>query len=528
MNHQQQTNLDALNAAYTALASLEVKPTGCVEYSSSGRLLVIANSEAQDLFGHLGHAPEITWLKTDTIRVAPIDRVTVIPVAGRQLTVSGYLGAFELVVHNPDGTRLTLQADTVLDLGDPPLLGLSLLPPGYLAARPGNETYSQLAAQLAELVGVFEKPRYFRYDPDICAHGRSGLTGCTRCLDACPAEAISSIGDAVEVNPYLCQGGGICASVCPSGAMRYAYPGPADTLAQVRTLLSEYHTAGGRDALVMFAADQANREAQPNVLVVQVEEVGSVGPEIMLAALAYGARQVVLLDGGEIPEVVRVALAEQIDMVEAILRGMNYPANTVRLVTEIEPDAAVAGVMPEIPAAAFAALDEKRRVFTLAADHLYDNATATNDTIPLPTGSPYGHVEIKTAQCTLCMACTSVCPVGALDAGTDSPQLIFREANCVQCGICVQACPETALSLRPRFVCDTELRRKAVTLHEEAPFLCITCGTPFTTRSIIDLMLQKLEGHPMFQDDKARQRLMMCDDCRVVDAIQDTKLMDQV
>lgn len=530
MNRQQQTNLAARNVAQAALAGLEVTPTGCVEYSSSGRLLVIAGSDMQGLFDHLGHAPEIIWLQTDAVKVVPPDGVTAIPLAGRHLTLSGYLGAFEAVVHHPDGTCITLQADTVLDLGQPPVLDMALLPPGYLTASPGEETFPQLATQLSELVGTFEKPRFFHYDPDICAHGRSGLTGCSRCLDTCPAEAISSIGDSIEVNPYLCQGGGICASVCPSGAMRYAYPGPADTLAQVRTLLSAYHTAGGLDAQVLFtaSAEQVNREARSNTLVIQVEEVGSIGPEIMLGALAYGARRVVLQDGGEIPAGVRAALTEQIHMVEALLQGMNYPAQAVQLVSESDPGINIEGVMPEIPAATFAALDEKRRAFTLAVEHLYDNTVAASDIIPLPVGSSYGQVDIETAQCTLCMACTSVCPVGALDAGTDSPQLIFREANCVQCGICVQACPESALSLSPRFLCDADLRRKAVVLHEEVPFCCISCGTPFATRSVIDLMLQKLEAHPMFQDDRARQRLMMCDECRVVDAVQDAQLMDQV
>jgi len=531
MNAQQQTNLAAANIARAALGETDVTPTGCVEYHSKGRLLVIASSDALDLIEHLEHVPEVIWLQTDTVPTAAIEKVVVIPVAGRQLTLSGHLGAFELVVHNPDKTRFELQADIVLDLGASPLLNLPLPAPGYLATQLQEETFSQLATQVAELIGTFEKPRYFRYDPAICAHSRAGLTGCTLCIDTCPAEAISSVGNRLAVNPYLCQGGGICASVCPSGAMRFAYPGPADTLAQVRTLLSSYYAAGGRDAQLLFSASSelADRSVQDNTLLIQVEEVGSIGPEIMLGALAYGARQVVLLDGGEVPEMVREALIDQIKMIEAILQGMHYPALVVRLVAEAESEYADGEVMPDIPAATFAALDEKRRVFTLAAEHLRDNAAGSiDDIIPLPDGAPFGRVDIKTAQCTLCMACTSVCPARALDASLDRPQLIFRELNCVQCGICVQACPESALTLTSRFLCNSEQRRRAVTLHEEPPFCCVTCGAAFASRSVIDNMLNKLDGHPMFQDDKARQRLMMCEECRVVDAIQDSQLMERV
>ena len=47
--------------------------------------------------------------------------------------------------------------------------------------------------------------------------------------------------------------------------------------------------------------------------------------------------------------------------------------------------------------------------------------------------------------CTLCMACASVCPAGAINAGGELPRLDFIELNCVQCGLCESACPEDAI-----------------------------------------------------------------------------------
>ena len=41
---------------------------------------------------------------------------------------------------------------------------------------------------------------------DICAHSRSRKTGCTRCIDVCPASAITSQGDTVHIDPVLCGG----------------------------------------------------------------------------------------------------------------------------------------------------------------------------------------------------------------------------------------------------------------------------------------------------------------------------------
>ena len=42
-------------------------------------------------------------------------------------------------------------------------------------------------------------------------------------MDACPTQAIVSAGDRIEVDPYLCQGGGSCASACPTGAIVAPY-----------------------------------------------------------------------------------------------------------------------------------------------------------------------------------------------------------------------------------------------------------------------------------------------------------------
>jgi hypothetical protein len=54
-------------------------------------------------------------------------------------------------------------------------------------------------------------------------------------------------------------------------------------------------------------------------------------------------------------------------------------------------------------------------------------------------------------------------------------------------------------------------------LHEEQPVCCVACGKPFATRSMLDKLSRKLEGHWMFQNEEARRRLHMCEDCRVRD-----------
>jgi len=115
------------------------------------------------------------------------------------------------------------------------------------------------------------------------------------------------------------------------------------------------------------------------------------------------------------------------------------------------------------------------------------------------------------------MACVSVCPTNALQDGRGLPQLNFREWSCVQCGLCERSCPESAISLHRRFLYDVEAREKPRVLHEEQPVCCVSCGKPFATRSMLEVLSQKLAGHWMFQTEEARRRLHMCEDCRVRD-----------
>ena len=161
----------------------------------------------------------------------------------------------------------------------------------------------------------------------------------------------------------------------------------------------------------------------------------------------------------------------------------------------------------------------------LATDHLWEHSITHPESVDLAPGAPYGQIQVDSKQCTLCMACTSVCPVHALAAGGETPRLVFREINCVQCGICRRACPESAITLHARLVTEPALRHEQVTLNEDPPFCCIRCGKPFATRKVLDNILDKLAGHPMFQTERARQRLEMCEDCRVIDAVEDTEAM---
>ncbi|MEX0730841.1 MAG: 4Fe-4S binding protein [Aquisalimonadaceae bacterium] len=534
----------ARNAALRAGADVETEATSLVGYRSAGYLLIIGGeSAARAAAEALGGSVHKTLLVTDAPDGAGAIDDALVVLRGSLAGLEGHLGKFVARMQTPNGQALNLSElngtahpyfDLVLDLQDTPAMSAEVPPFGYYAPA-GNEARLQRAlAEIPEMTGEFEKPRFFNYNPDICAHGDSGLTGCTRCLDACPTGAITSLGDLVDVDPYLCQGGGSCAAACPTGAMIYAYPGPRDQLARIRAMLAAYRQAGGETPVLLFHDEEQGaellREAAADlpehVLPVRVAEIGAVGMDIWLAGMAYGAAGVVLLDTPAVAASVRRELESQISYTRPLMQGMGLEPLRLQLLPAGQGGAAEWFVTQTAYApignpAAFETFNEKRSTLRLAIDHLHQQAEAPAAEMAMPVGAPFGQVLVNGDACTLCMSCPQVCPTRALTDAGDKPQLNFTEDLCVQCGLCQTACPEDAITLQPRYLFDAEQRRRPRVLNEEEPFHCISCGKAFATASVIGRMTEKLQGHHMFQSEDSLRRLKMCGDCRVTDMFAD-------
>lgn len=537
-------------AALIAAAQEPLPEVPFVTLESEGVLLIYGRDERAVEAGKLlqDHL-DVTVLIRPPAAFVP-QRTSDFPVASGVIRAAkGGLGAFEITVDQfaqaAPSSRATLafgprrdgalsQCDIVLDLsGGAPLFSAPDLREGYLRADP-DDAPAMLKAVLKarDLVGTFEKPRYITFTESLCAHSRSRIVGCTRCLEVCPAGAITPAGDHVAIDALVCAGCGQCAAVCPTGAAAYALP-PADALMRkLRTLLTAYRESGGTRAVLLLhdethGADLIDALARfgdglpANVLPMAVNEVTQVGLEAVAATFAYGASALRFL----LRERSRhdtTGLQRTLAFAEPILAGLGFGTGRIGTIDADDPDTlsaalrAIASMEPALRPATFLPTGPKRGVLRVALRELQHAAPTPVDVVALPAGAPFGAVEVDVAGCTLCLACVSACPTGALSDDPERPVLRFSEDACVQCGLCKATCPENVITLKPQLDFRAATASARV-LKVEEPFHCIRCGKPFGVRSTIERVTSKLAGvHWMYKQAPGRiDAIKMCDDCRV-------------
>ena len=541
-------------AALVKAAELDVEPTRLMTLRSSGNCLVYGSGQiAYDTALKLSQRLGVTLVLSDADDLMLPD-INLFPImSGKIDRIKGALGRFEVSFSNyaaavpssrqdlafeERAEQAEMECDLIFDLsGGQSLISAPVPRDGYFRAAPDQDSeLARVMFEIVDYVGEFEKPLYVNYEQGICAHGRSGKTGCNKCIDHCPASAISHAGDFVLVDGAICGGCGNCSASCPTGAIEYSYPRLGDLVTRIQTLVSSYLSAKGKNPVVLFcdethglpligAMARYGRGLPANILPVLLHSAISPGHETLLAAFGAGASHVhVLVPPSRKDEL--SALNEQVDLCNTVLEQLDFVASPdgglkVQILVEEDPDKVEAAlydtpVRNSAGAHLFSAAGGKRDIAHMAFASLYEASSQANELMELPAGSPYGRISVDSASCTLCLSCVGSCPAGALLDGQDHPQLRFHERNCVQCGLCRATCPENAITLEARYNFSDKVQTSII-LNEDEPFDCIRCKKPFGSARAIEKVSSILKDkNPMFQTSAQLDLLKMCDDCRVI------------
>jgi len=542
-------------AALIAAAQEPMPAVPLVPLASEGVTLILGrDGVALEVAQRLKERLDLTVLLDGSEAVAPLPGAEFPVLRGRARGATGWLGGFAVAVDGMAMPRPSSRAayawgpatdgaqsrsDILIDLtGGAPMFPLDQLRHGYLRADPADRTAVEaLVAKAEGLVGRFDKPRFVTFDAGLCAHSRNKRTGCTRCIDLCPTGAITPGKDSVLIQAEICAGCGSCAAVCPTGAAQYALPATDALLRRARALLLGFRHAGG-EAPVLLVHDGEHGERlldalgrygdglPARVLPLRVNEATSLDLAFLFAAFAYGATAVRVLLPARRPHGAE-GLFRNFDYAQAALSGLGLATAAPRAgAIETDDPFSLGEALHALPREAFAfppatflPLGAPREIAKAALRALHEAAGAAATIVAMPAGAPFGEARVAAEGCTLCLACTSVCPTSALTANPETPQLRFLEDACVQCGLCVATCPEKVISLVPRLDVSEEAARPRV-VKEEPPALCTRCQKPFGTASSIARVRQKLSGHWMFADTARLAVLGMCEDCRVTAATE--------
>lgn len=547
-------NALARQQALNSLPPTLMAQAGGLTYNSQGHLLIIGPEDIARLVAEqLQELSSITLLAQGDVtsqddehleralQAAPDAKLIYAPL----VSLTGWLGAFQLEVldqakqegFNPAKALIGQpHFDLVLDLTQQQLIASELSPPGYYAVAPNSDQLYQVLEELDGMRGEFEKPSYIQVNHSICAHADRGQLGCTRCLDVCPADAITSHQQTathdftIAVNDALCHGAGSCTTACPTGALSFASPQPASRLNQLRQLVQGYQKAGGQGPAILIHEEEATPDLDSlpnNLLPLALEEAAGVGMEIWFSLLCAGCTFVSIQVTEDTPPSLVQLLEKEVHLAGQLLTTLGHPAQRIHLIKADDRLSQLHQLNEQLsawhdqPATDPFEWTGKRGTLNAALERLYEQAEPQEEALALPASAPLGQVKVDTQACTLCMSCVALCPTAALRGGhQESPRLAFVEGDCVQCGLCEASCPETAIRLEPRFVAAPGIRLEERVLKEEEPFHCISCGKAFGSQSTINNIIKKLENHSYFQGEAAK-RLQMCEDCRVRDSYRE-------
>lgn len=340
-------------------------------------------------------------------------------------------------------------------------------------ARQATRSYMTREAGFSRrelLLGVtkgFQRPSPL---PHVLGDSCEIKRGCRKCLDACPANALHVDEGAVRVSDTSCTVCGMCAAVCPVGAIQM----PELSDAALFGLLEAIDGSEAPKKTLVMTCNEEVVGRHPWMVVEKLDNIGMVGPRFLAAAAAssLGGVAVVCPDG-------RCTGVGMVELATEALKG-SLPLDSTG------PFIFFAG--SKDGAEGLGALHETSkprrprppRTGDKWKDYVADLASVLSSSGP---ASGLGLTGMAISQaCTLCSACAKACPHESLKI--DDQHLFFKASTCTGCGACVTACPEHAMNLSGASGRISQVMQSEQVYSDEL-VACVRCGKPVGSKKFV-------------------------------------------
>lgn len=312
--------------------------------------------------------------------------------------------------------------------------------------------------------------------PDIvgerCVHMFVETASCRACIEACPQSAWVLNDDSLGLNTEACDGCGLCAPVCPQGAINIQHDIPL--------------RAWRRHIIALCACECTGSVASEGVMPC----IHSLGLQDILRLIQKGVRQLVVAtaDCAECPRGQGTRLSSRL---ASINKNLQKSGNAgIELIYEplvswerLQNDTIVSPAGPQLSRRGFlrsfanTGLQQGIKLARLSSDEQTPFA-APGQLLPGASSEtlwPY-LPSIDIARCNGCDACAKLCPHQAiiLHETEDYNGYVLDAKNCTGCRICIDVCDQEAVSLQ----CWEAQEQWEVTLKCGR---CSACGALFHT-----------------------------------------------
>ncbi len=344
---------------------------------------------------------------------------------------------------------------------------------GSQLARPRTEPLATGGAKLTRrdlFMGSVKGIRKYSGYPHVFADDCEAGLGCSRCLEACPTNALGIKEGSVSLNEGVCTKCGMCAAVCPVGAVQM----PELSDEALLGLLEEIDDSTAARKTLVFTCDRRAVAREPWMVVEQVSSVGMLGPRQVAATAAssLGGIAIVCPDGKCIGADSTRRTVEA--MSGALAAGPGSP-----FIAFLSGDKAQ-GRLSELHRSSKPRERHGPRSGDRWIDYVSDLTKALSEDSPT---SDLGLSDLDVADsCTLCGACAKHCPHQSIRLGEGD--LLFRSSTCTGCGRCVAVCPEHSITLFPSSRMMSEVVRSRMAFHDEL-VACARCGAPIGSAKFV-------------------------------------------
>lgn len=365
---------------------------------------------------------------------------------------------------------------------------------------------ASMEALSTAIEGKVEATHSIVLDSAACVHFHAGKTGCTRCIDICPNNAIFPKGKSLSIGHELCSGCGQCVAACPTGAidsLPWSYNAVGASLALFASAI------GDKAPLALICSDCDDVQPVPaGHIPYPYPKLSTIDASHILGALAAGAPGLAILPcpdcaaSSQSGYTVALEILSRMDAEGLITWGSGL----------MEPDISKPEALKKID---FLSWEKKRPALAAILKSLVD---ATSGMHP-PLDGPFGGISVNSQRCSGCGACLDACHTDALKADEKRMALKTCEALCVACGLCEAVCPESAISVQAGLRWNSEVFRYRTAARVQG-IACANCGKVFATRRAVETVVERLADRV---NQRTRQLLMLCPDCRVVMALTEGK-----